>query len=121
VSEPYTAESDAVLGEGAIDFAVDKDFAPEKMVTITTREGDYDPNGHVNNTVFLEYLDTLIKRGGIADATVARVGIQFLKEIGRDVHSLRAGLVRAGKTARFRFYGPMAVYAAGFVTIGETE
>jgi acyl-CoA thioesterase FadM len=116
VSEPYTAEAEDVLATGAIDFEVDKTFAPEQTITITTRQGDYDPNGHVNNTVYLEYLDTLVKRSGIGDGRVGQVGIQYLKEIGRDVHSFLAGAAEAGNTVRFRFFDPTAVYAAGFVT-----
>jgi acyl-ACP thioesterase len=116
VSDPYTAEAEDVLAAGAIDFAVDKTFTPEQTTTITTREGDYDPNGHVNNTVYLEYLDTLIKRSGMGDVKVGQVGIQYLKEIGRDVHTLQAGVAAAENTIRFRFFDPAAVYAAGFVT-----
>ena len=116
VSEPYTAEAEDVLAPGAIDFAVDKTFVPTQAMSITTREGDYDPNGHVNNTVYLEYLDTLIKRSGVGDARVGQVGIQYLKEIGRDVHTLQAGVAVAENTIRFRFFDPTAVYAAGFVT-----
>jgi len=119
VSEPYTAEADDVLVAGAIDFAVDKTFVPAQTITITTREGDYDPNGHVNNTVYLEYLNTLIQRCGIVDAEVGQVGIQYLKEIGRDVHTILAGVAAAENTVRFRFFDPTAVYAAGFVTVGK--
>ncbi|WP_319406390.1 acyl-ACP thioesterase domain-containing protein [uncultured Desulfosarcina sp.] len=119
VSEPYTAEAENVLPTGAIDFEVNKTFVPERTITITTREGDYDPNGHVNNTAYLEYLETLIKRSGIGDVNVGQVGIQYLKEIGRDVHTLQAGVAAVKNTVRFRFFDPTAVYAAGFVTVGE--
>lgn len=116
VSEPYTAEAEDALATGAIYFEVDKTFVPQQTIAITTREGDYDPNGHVNNTVYLEYLDTLVKRSGIGDGRVGQVGIQYLKEIGRDVHTLQAGAAAVEKTLRFRFFDPTAVYAAGFVT-----
>ena len=119
VSEPYTAEAEHVLAPDAIDFAVEKTFVPTQTMSITTREGDYDPNGHVNNTVYLEYLNTLIQRCGIVDAKVGQVGIQYLKEIGRDVHTILAGVAAAENTVRFRFFDPTAVYAAGFVTVGK--
>lgn len=119
ISEPYTVEADDVMAADAIDFAVDKSFVPEQTTAVTTREGDYDPNGHVNNTVYLEYLDTLIKRSGIGEAVVGQVGIEYLKEIGRDVHTLQAGITAADSTAIFRFFDATAVYAAGFVTFGE--
>jgi medium-chain acyl-[acyl-carrier-protein] hydrolase len=119
VSEPYTAEADDVLVAGAIDFTVDKAFEPAKTLTITTREGDYDPNGHVNNAVYLEYLDTLIQRCGIGEAKVGQVGIEYLKEIGRGVDTILAGATVADNIVRFRFFDPTTVYAAGFVTIGK--
>ena len=81
VSEPYTAETDEALGADAIDFAVDKAFDPQQTLTMTTREGDYDPNGHVNNAAYLDYLDTLIKRSSMASGIVTQVGIQYFKEI----------------------------------------
>jgi acyl-ACP thioesterase len=120
ISEPYTVEADDVMAADAIDFAVNKSFVPEQTTAVTTREGDYDPNGHVNNTVYLEYLDTLIKRSGIGEAAVDQVGIQYLKEIGRDVHTLQAGITAADSTAIFRFSDSAAVYAAGFVTFGQS-
>lgn len=119
VSEPYTAEPEDVLGGDAIDFVVDKTFEPRKIMTITTREGDYDPNGHVNNAAYLDYLDTLIKRSPMPTGSVTQVGIQYLKEIGRDVHGIQAGLSMREDSTLFRFYDPSAVYAAGFVTFGD--
>jgi acyl-ACP thioesterase len=117
ISDPYTAEAEDVLDPGAIDFEVDKTFTPQQTVNITTREGDFDPNGHVNNTVYLEYLDTLVKRTGTGDGRrVGQVGIQYLKEIGRDVHTIRAGARAKNDTLRFRFFDHSAVYAAGFIT-----
>ena len=120
VSEPYTAEAEDVLPADAIDFSVDKTFVPAQTITIATRAGDYDPNGHVNNTVYLEYLDTLIKRCGVGDARVGQVGIQYLKEISRDVHTLKAGVTAIGNAARFRFFDSTTVFASGFVTLGES-
>jgi medium-chain acyl-[acyl-carrier-protein] hydrolase len=119
VSGPYTTEKEDVLGTDAIDFAVDKTFEPEESLAIATREGDYDPNGHVNNTAYLDYLDTLIKRTAVSAGQLGQVGIQYLKEIGREVHGIRADLVMNDNQANFRFYNPSAVYAAGFVSFGD--
>jgi len=115
VSQPYTDEPEEALEPSAIDFAVDKTFDPEMMLSLTTREGDYDPNGHVNNTVYLDYLDTLLKRTAPACAPVKRVDIQYMKEIGEDVHAVQAGLAEAENGIRFRFFSPDEVFAAGFV------
>lgn len=81
-------------------------------------EGDYDPNGHVNNTVSLEYMDTLIKLTGIACVQVSRVGIQYMKEIDRKIHSVQAGAAQSDDGIRLRFFDQSAVYAAGFISPG---
>jgi len=115
VSAPYTDEPDEALEAGDIDFAVDKTFEPEEALTLTTREGDYDPNGHVNNTVYLDYLDTLVNRSGMIGGGIGEVGIQYLKEIDRDVQAVQGGLVKHNDSIHFRFFKQETVFAAGFV------
>ncbi len=115
VSDPYTDEPEEALEPGAIDFHVDKTFTPQKTVTVTTRSGDYDPNGHVNNTVYLDYVDTLIQRTGRSCGAVSQVGIQYIKEIGTDVHSIQAGMAQADERMIFRFFDRDTVFAAGYV------
>ena len=117
VSEPYTAEPDEAIGADAIDFAVDKTFAPQQTIAITTRAGDFDPNGHVNNTVYLEYLHTLLERTGRQTGPTYRVGIQYLKEIGREVTALQAGLATTPEHLWFKFFDDSVVFAAGFVSL----
>lgn len=62
------------------------------------------------------YRDTLLKRSPLPTGSVTQVGIQYLKEIGREIHGLQAGLAMREDGAHFRFHDPSAVYAAGFVT-----
>lgn len=121
VSEAYTAEAQDVLAPGAIDFEVDKAFAPQQTVRISTREGDFDSNGHVNNAIYLEYLDTLVKRTGLGGGRLGQVGIQYSREIGRDVHAIQAGVTAADHTLKFKFFDQAVVYAAGFVTDGRPD
>lgn len=116
VSEPFTTEQEDALDKGAIDFPVDRKFEPEQVLSLTTRAGDYDSNGHVNNTVYLEYLDTLIKRNGIGTGSMKSVGIQYIKEIGLDVQTLHAGASRSGDVVKFGFFNGSTVYAAGCFT-----
>ncbi len=116
VSDPYTTETQAVLAADAIDFKVDKTFVLQASVILTTRESDFDPNGHVNNAVYLDYLDTLMKRTGMASGDLCHVGIHYLKEIGRGIDTLQAGVARCEAGLSFRFFDRSAVYAAGFVS-----
>jgi acyl-ACP thioesterase len=120
LSGPYTDEPEDALAPGAIDFTVDRTFDPDQTLTLTTRRSDHDPNGHVNNTVYLDYLDTLLQRAAVTGEQVRQVGIQYIKEIDREVRSIQGGLATAEDRCRFRFYDPSAVYAAGFVTVSCT-
>jgi len=113
--DPYTTEKENVLNIGAVDFAVDRRFEPEEVLSLSTREGDYDSNGHVNNTVYLEYLDTLLKRSHFGSGQRNRVAIQFVKEIGRKVHTVQVGASKESASVKFRFFKGSTVYAAGFI------
>ena len=121
VSAPYTDELEEALDEGAIDFAVDKKFEAQETLTITTREGDFDPNGHVNNAVYLDYLDTLLKRKGFDGSTPSAVGIQYFKEINREISEIEASLNAQSKAVNFQFASASTVHAAGFVTFNPGE
>ncbi len=121
VSSPYTDEMEEALDEGAIDFTVDKKLEPRETVTITTRDGDFDPNGHVNNAVYLEYLDTLLKRSALSEKAPQKVGIQYFKEIVREISEIKAGLDVQADTANFQLTSSSTVHAAGFVTFGTEE
>jgi acyl-ACP thioesterase len=115
VSEPYSTEKEDVLGKSAIDFSVDRGFEPEERLALCTRAGDYDSNGHVNNTVYLEYLDTILQQSRFGPGHIRRIAIQFIKEIKKDVHSVHVGVSRAEESLKFQCFNGSTVYAAGFI------
>jgi medium-chain acyl-[acyl-carrier-protein] hydrolase len=114
VLDAYTTEREDALDKGAIDFSVDRKFEPEQMLSVSTRDGDYDSNGHVNNTVYLDYLSTLIKREKLGSGRLNRIGIQYRKEIGKEVHTINVGASADEKTVKFLIFSGPTVYAAGF-------
>ncbi|MGA6925412.1 MAG: hypothetical protein WBY88_07000 [Desulfosarcina sp.] len=63
----------------------------------------------------LEYLERMLKHSGIVTGHAGQIGIQYLKEIGRDVRTVRAGLSVINGTVNFLFFDRSMVYAAGFV------
>lgn len=63
----------------------------------------------------LEYLETLLKRSGFGTGHAGQIGIQYLKEIGRDIRTVQAGLSVIDSTVEFLLFDRSLVYAAGFV------
>ncbi len=121
ITTPYGAEKEDALDIdrdiNTIDFPIQKGMVPSQTLPITTRHGDYDTNGHVNNTVYLEYLDTFLCRTDIVSGRINRIGIEFIKEIGFNVHTIHCGASRTDDAVYFRLYDPSAIYAAGFITM----
>ena len=82
-------------------------------VAFTTRSSDFDPLGHVNNTVYFDMLETAVERAWGPEAFLRRLRIHFQKEIGRDVAGVRAGLETVDPGGIFRIYDGDVTFAAG--------
>ena len=87
------------------------DVAPP--CTVTTRISDFDPNGHVNNAVYFDYLETALAADGDHGAAPRRFLIQYQKEIPQSVGTVTVG-VGDGDTRRpFAVWGEGGRYAIG--------
>ena len=77
-----------------------QDFVTE----ITIRHSDYDPLNHVNNAVYIDYIETLWHLAGhSSDKKMTAVNIQYIREIGKGVERIEASLVAVGDS-RFCYY-----------------
>ena len=88
----------------------DPSFAAE----ITIRSTDFDSNRHVNNSIYATFVQTLLHHGGDA-RDIGRFCISFLREIGREVHSVTGKLHREDDGCRFTIESPGVVHACGEV------
>lgn len=79
---------------------------------ISVRYSDFDANGHVNNTAYLDYLQTALVAGGFGPRPGA-IQVQFLKEITPAVGQVRVSLERRGPDAAFSLGGDTGVFACG--------
>jgi len=112
----YSSE-DAVSLERDMDtWRAETEFAPDKDIRITTRSADYDPNGHVNNSVYFEYVETLISKHFGDTAQVRALNMFFAKEINRKIEAVSAGL-KEGSTNLFKIYDEQHLFASGDFTI----
>ena len=82
---------------------------------VSVRYSDVDGNGHVNNTAYLDFLQTaLVKRG--LPARPQKVAIQFLKEIPPGAESVNVCLEVEEPAIVFSLGGAEALFAQGRVS-----
>ena len=111
----YTVEADHVFAGELDQWKSDGGFAPEVTVPLSPRFSDYDPNGHVNNAVYFDYLQTLPHRA-MGPAFYPRgLAIQYNREIDLGTSALAAGLKPAGEAMMFKLFNGDAVFAAGSI------
>lgn len=80
---------------------------PENEISITLRYGDFDVNGHVNNTQYLGFVETLFHKSlGPEKHRVRKVKIRFLREISPPVEKVRTGWKKSGSLYQFNIYDP---------------
>jgi acyl-ACP thioesterase len=88
---------------------------PVQPCPVSVRYSDVDSNGHVNNTAYLDLLQTaLVKRG--FPARPQNVAIQFLKEIPPGAESVNVCLEVEEPGIVFSLGGPEALFAQGRVS-----
>jgi acyl-ACP thioesterase len=90
------------------------DAAAAPACPISVRYSDLDGNGHVNNTAYVDYLQTALSRANLPRRP-ADMEIQFLREIPPDADAVNVSLERRGATTAFAIAGPDALFAQGQV------
>jgi len=112
-ADAYTAERDRVQGLDIESWRSDIKFSPEFSTEITMRSSDFDPIGHVNSAVYFDYIETLVSSRYNDPPEIKTIMIQFSKEIGMAVSSIKAGLTRNDNSCLFRIYNSETVFASG--------
>jgi len=93
---------------------VPPDTASTPVHPVSIRYSDVDGNGHVNNTAYLDYLQTALASGGFSPRPT-NVEIQFLKEIPPGAASVNVSLEARGSAVAFGFGSPGTLFAQGQV------
>jgi acyl-ACP thioesterase len=85
---------------------------PEKQMDISLRYSDFDVNGHVNNTIYLEFLETLYHKTINSKANPIRnIKIRFNREIGKVRESIRTGWFKANGVYQCNIFDDSILYA----------
>lgn len=85
-----------------------------ELTKVSVRYSDIDGNGHVNNTAYLDYLQTALIKAGLP-ARPRQVAIQFQKEIAPDADTVDVRLDAQGPTVAFSIGGRAGLFAVGQV------
>ena len=109
----YTSEEDRALAGTLETWKPRADFAPEFETELGVRLSDFDPLNHVNNAVYLDYLETLAARSVDPRKQITGIKIQYRKEIDRTVTTLKAGLQATRNGCLFKLYDDTHLFAAG--------
>ncbi len=82
---------------------------------ITVRHSDYDPLNHVNNAVYIDYIETLWHSAGHSrNKKMLAVNLQYIREIGKGVATIEASLLKTGeKKYSFKLQHEDTLHAAG--------
>ena len=85
-----------------------------QQVEVTVRYSDVDGNSHVNNTAYLDYLQTALVRRGLP-VRPRSVEIQFMKEIPPEAPGVTVALEEREQAIAFGITGPSGLSAHGLV------
>ena len=121
VSAAYTIETESAMDNRFDTWKAETRFTPTFSKSISVRTSDYDPLGHVNNAVYLDYVDTLVTHALNNGAGIGRLIIEFKKELGQDVETVEAGLAKTPTGYVFKIFRQDTVYAAGELTLNSTS
>lgn len=104
------------------DSALDVDFeawpkpvawVADADIAITPRASDFDSSGHVNNAVYMDYLETLLWRRAAEAGPVAYLEIQFNREIDPRTEAVHACLRREPDGMRFLLTAGTDIFCHG--------
>ncbi len=115
----YTSEAEDAMDSSIASWKPREDFTPEFETDICVRHSDFDPLNHVNNAVYLDYLETLVDRSGDHRKKVTGIKIQYKKEIDRTVATLQAGLQPTNAGCGFKLYDEKNLFAVGEMDLAE--
>ena len=117
MNDIYTVTKDIALNPDLGRWKANTDFQPDHNVLFTTRYSDYDPLGHVNNCMYVHYLETLVSRLFDNEKQILKLKIQFHKEIGQHIEMVKGGLKQSGEEGVFKIYDAQTLYAGGEVSL----
>ncbi len=96
ISKHYTVENDKWFENEVDEWQACGKIKPEKQMDISLRYSDFDVIGHVNNTIYIGFLETLYHNiENAKNRPIRNIKIRFGREIDRTKKNIRTGWVKA--------------------------
>ena len=115
----YTIEPETAWNENLEQWRAAKTPISDFQERISTRISDYDPMGHVNNTVYFDFIETAINREVGPQARISGVKIHFMKELSPTTGWVDVGFQRAKGRVLFSISNDQHLHAAGEMVLEE--
>lgn len=119
MNDIYTSEPDVALDAALDKWRSNNAFYPDHEMTLSLRSFDYDPMGHVNNAIYIQFVETLIMRMNMTGQRIEEYKIQYHKEIGLTIENIRVGLKAADVFYRFKIFDAVDTYASGILKLAD--
>lgn len=93
---------------------------PDHLLDVATRVSDYDINGHVNNAVMLQYVQTALVRFLGSEVFVRDIRLNFQKEIPLAINKVFVVLQKSAEGCILAIQSDSQIFVRGCVAIGPT-
>jgi len=112
ISSLYEIEKEEWFDKGIDDWKTCGRIQPEQEMDVSLRYSDFDINGHVNNTIYLGFLETLyhktINNNG---RPIRNIKIRFNREIGKAKETIRSGWQKMNGVYQCNIFDASLLYA----------
>lgn len=120
-SEKFGTESEKVMRLDLDRWRPNKKGQPDYTKEITVRISDFDTNNHINNPIYVSFIETLIYQRFQKIPSIKKIVIQYLKEIDLSKTILTAGLITTNTSHQIQLYDQQDLYLAGEIEPFEVE
>lgn len=118
LSKAYETESFHATDFPISSFKVDKKPEGEEGILQTVRFSDFDTNLHMNNTAYVNILDTALRRHVGRNIEVDEFFINFQKEVNFEVEKLAVKFLKQGNDIFYTVNNAEDIYSKGFLRVG---
>lgn len=113
----YSIENELAFTEDLEQWKPVEKFNHDFDVNITTRLADFDPMGHVNNSVYFDHVETMLFYYLDKEIKIKKIKIQYAKEIDKSVKTFKSGILEEDMGYKFKIFDENKIFAYGEVEI----
>ncbi len=115
----YTTQPEVALNENLDQWRANRYLTAEFQNRISTRISDYDAMGHINNTVYIDFLETAVNREIGKSKRISEVKIQYFKELNPAKLWVNVGFQKLEGRYLFAISDDQDLNAAGEVVLED--